>query len=337
VGVQFAVQGPAADVAAGSLLANLNFPDNTRFLVTIIGGDIGGGFTEQYLTAVTTTTSDLARKINDLMIARQGVSGTDISFTEVRVSQYGTKRQSQVCLPFETRLWNSTSQVKFNTTGTYAAGGFSGRTNQLRVCAQWRITFGANRTTTRYLAAPPIGISAIEPNNFNVQNNTSWFNAFTNFGNTLVSAQWAILGSNVGSAGTLYGVGGVVTGPAPMGLLGVVIKPTPAIPALTMGDRVIITGMKPAKGSRGPTINGGWSVFSTDTTTVVGYTTVYLQGSTGIAPAIMRTTAKSALRIPTPVPYQILSVDLKKNGIRKRGKVATQYRGRVLHRVTLDP
>ena len=336
MGVQFAVQGPGGG-DAGQLVSQLSFPANTRFIVTIIGGDIAGGFSEQYVTAVVTTTSDLARRINDLMVARQGVSGTDISFTEVRVSQLGVKRQSQVCLPVQTRLWNTVSQVKFGTNGTYVAGGFSGRTNQLRVCAQWRITFGLNRSATRYMAAPPIGISAIEPNAFNIQNNTTWFTAFTEFGNTLVSDQWAILGSNVGLAGTLYGIGGVGAGPAPTSYLGVVIKPAPAIPALTMGDRIIITGMRPSKGSRGPTINGGWSVFSTDTTTVAGYTTVWLQNSTGISPAIMRTTAKSALRIPVAIPYQILSVDLKKNGIRKRGKVATQYRGRVLHRATLDP
>lgn len=314
----------------------LPFTDGSRFLVTIIGGTIAGGFSEQYLSPAESSTASLAADIQALITARQALSTGDTYFTEIRVSQYGTVRQSQVLLPPQTRLWNSVATVQFSPTGTYSQVGYTGGQNQLRACAIWQITFGTNRTNRRYLAGPPIGISTDEPSRFNFNNNGRWFNNFVGFGNTLVG-KWSIIGSNVGAAGTLYTVGGVVTGAAPTNYLGVVIPAAAGLPALTMGQRIKITGMRPAKGSRGPTINGGWSVFSTDTTTVPGYTTVFLQNSTGISPAVMRTTAKSALRIPVPVPYTILAVDLLKNGIRKRGKVSTQYRGRRLTRPTLDP
>lgn len=309
---------------------------NPNYVITLGFGSANRGATEQYITPALGTTQAIINAIQTMVNQRMALSTQIVSLVGVRVAQYGTKRQSFLLLPGTVPWPSSNLQIKLPSRGTYSQDGNNGDPSEFRASINCKVGYGQGRVVTRYISSPPAGLISPEPVAFFRNGNPVWFNNFDLFQGNLVSTGWSVRGQLIGQATTYYPIGAIVNGPQTVPLLGLLFPTNPGpVPAVTLGIRVAVQETRAAVGSRGATLNGIWSVQSSNTTDFPGNTVVYLQNSAGNNAASLRVTGTSVLRVQQFQLYPIASYQPYRSGIHKRGNVPFSSRGRRLTRATL--
>ncbi len=309
---------------------------NPNYVITLGFGSANRGATEQYITPALGTTQAILTAVETMVGQRMALSSQIVSLVGVRVAQYATKRQSFLLLPGKVPWPNSTLEITLPARGTYAQDGSNGDPSEFRASMNCKVGYGLGRVTTRYICSPPSGVVSPEPVAFFQGANPTWFQKLRVLTGNLVSTGWSIRGQLIGQATTYYPIGQIVNGTQTTPLLGLLFPTAPGpVPSVTLGTRVAIQGTRAASGSRGATINGVWSVQSSNTTDFPGNTVVYLQNSQGNNAASLRVTSNSVLRIQAFQLFPISSWTPYRTGIHKRGNVPFASRGRRLSRATL--
>jgi hypothetical protein len=306
------------------------------YRVTIFMGWAGDGASESYLTPAAAPAT-LITQINRMLNLRSQCMFDTQYIQGVRISQYGNTRRSTLLLPLG-GPWPDAGngQIVVPAKGGYIQANYGTPPTEFRAVLQVRIGFdNPVRYATKYLSGIPSAMIQAEPATISFGGAPSFLNAMNAFYTYLQSNLWQIGGTNL-AAGSFQIVGVVQQSAAP-NLLGVQIAAATS-PSITQGQRVKIQGTRPAKGTRGATINGRWSVASVDQTGLPNFVTVYLQNSQLVVPSMVRLTgATSILQPVVPLTFPISNYNIFRAGIKKRGKPSLSPRGRRLTRYTLDP
>jgi hypothetical protein len=299
------------------------------------------GDTETYWTGSVEGPS-AGTAISTLVALRAGLMPQGSNLEGVRIAQEGALRQSWLLVPGGDYWQPAGVSLKLPSGGTFGNASLSNNPDQWRAILQARLVAtdpsGNSIVKMRYLSGIPDGVSATEPKSFNPGGNPDWTDRLTAFRVFLTQGQFFVkcLAKITGAALIPYQIIGVY--PAPTGSTDIAVGLALATyPGFAVGQRVHVYNMRPAKGTRNPTLNGTWYVSGYDTATTPGVAKVYLRGS-GIAdPTLQRFTDKSYI-LPVAYAYAgIKGLDGIRVGIHKRGKPGLSPRGRRLIRATLDP
>lgn len=289
------------------------------------------GVSESYYTPLLANTKAPDR-ISAMLAARAALMYPDCAFVGVRISVYPFVRQSSVLLPGIAQSVLLGGTVKVPSAGTYLATGSPTQESQLRQTLQVSLGYGSLQTVPRYMSGIPAFIVGTEPATLQIQNSGTWlanFNAFA----AILTAGWQIrarvpLPVISPPAPQILGVVTQTAGPS---LLGIVISAIPPL-GLQQGNRVALTHFRPACHTRGPTINGMWTIDNVNTTLQSGNVVIFLKGSAGIDPETVTWTDQSRIGL---VAYQlspITSFTPYRIGVHKRGRPSMAPRGRRLTR-----
>lgn len=309
---------------------------NPQYVVTLLLESAGNGATEQYITPALGGIPAVAAAIQTMLGQRMALSSPIVFVQGIRVAQIGSKRSSFVLFP-GTPVWPGTqTQVKIPLRGTYSQDGNFGVPTEFRASINCNVAYANGRTAKRYICSPPSGIIVAEPGRLDRQSNPVWFTQMLVFSNNLSNTGWCIRGQRVGSDTTYYTIGQVVNGTQTLPLLGLLFPAAPGpVPSVTLGQRVAVQGVRATIGPKGSSMNGIWSVASSNTTDFPGSTVVYLQHSGGNVGASFKVTSQSTMRIQVYTLYPIQAYQPVSGGIHKRGKAPLSYRGRRLYRPSL--
>lgn len=314
----------------------------TSYRVQLFWGQAATGPSEQYITPAVADAGELSAVVNNMLNNRIALLPGRVYVSGVRISPYGTKRLGQLFVEGGGKIGGlpANPSIRFNPNGGYVPeidAAFLSRPDQVRACLETQIFFGAAQPAIKYLAGVPIGAISGEPATLNTNATPNWYAGVRNFYGGLVSNRWQVESTTVPVAPVNYRIGKLQLGPQTTPLLGLVCPTGGGVPTLTVGARIQVSGIRPAKFTRQPTLNGSWAVDSIDTTTRTDAFTVYLQGSSTINPSINRTTMSSSFKIPTKQLATIVGFNPQRGAVHQRGKPGLSPRGRRLSRPTLDP
>lgn len=306
------------------------------FRTTIFFGQATDGASETYWTS-DQSARQAASNIQSLLNNRANLLNTNQYFQGARVSIEGQKRSSQLILPPGAEFFfDSGVGISCPATGTFSPLDINGQADQFRATLQQKFKFGPNRSANRYLSGIPDAISVTEPATFTRNNAIQWWSNLDKFRAFLTNGGWQIKAQVLPPATAAYGIAAVISqsvAPFLLGVTALVGDPAPNIP---IGQRIVLQGFRPAKGTRAWTLNGTWYVDSTQFVST-GYLNVWLRGSAGLVAADQRFTDKSLMRIVSYSFYPITDIGTQRVGIHKRGKPSLAPRGRRLTRGSLDP
>lgn len=282
------------------------------------------------------STSQAISYIQQMLQNRMALLPKTTSTVGVRIAAYGAKRQSVALLPPQDIFPGTNFLLRIPTYGSYANETTNVGSDQFRAALQIRCQYNNTRSVIRYLAGIPDGISNVEPATVNFANNPKWKQAYDQWWGQLVNAGFSINAKSITGNNAPATVTGVTTMAAAPSLLGIVL-PAATAPPIVQGSQVQLQHFRPAKFTRSPTINGGWTVDSTNSTLTPGSLIVYLRNSSTIDPNTVRITALSTIQLLGYQLYPIQQVAWVRVGIHKRGRPSMAPRGRRLARPTLDP
>ncbi len=293
------------------------------------------GASETWYTPDASTTSAVAM-IQTYLAARMALLPPTTTTVGIRLATYGAKRQSTVLLPPYDVFPGTKQFIQIPTAGTYQNETKGVGSDQFRAALQNRVTYNNTRTVTRYLAGIPDGIVNVEPATVNFKNNPQWKQALDRFYGVIVGYGLQIQAKAITGINAPATVTGVTSQAAAPSLLGIIL-PAATAPPFVQGSQVQLQHFRPAKFTRTPTVNGGWTVDSTNATLVPGSLIVYLRNSGTIDPTTVRITALSTIQLLAYQLYPVQDMTWVRVGIHKRGRPSMAPRGRRLSRPTLDP
>lgn len=292
------------------------------------------GVSESYYTPLLAT-SKAPDRISAMLSARAAMMYPDCQFVGVRISVYPFVRQSSVLLPGIAQSALLGDTVKVPSAGTYGPDPMLFPESQLRQTLQVALGYGSLQTVPRYLSGVPKLIVMTEPSTLNMAASGVWLERFNAFADILTGG-WQIrvrvpLPVITPPAPQILGVISQSAGPS---LLGIVIGNKPPV-TLVQGNKVALTGFRPACNTRGPTINGQWTVDNVNTTMQPNNVVVFLRNSSTIDPTTVNWTDASRIGL---VAYQLSPITSflpYRIGIHKRGRPSMAPRGRRLTRPSL--
>lgn len=278
----------------------------------------------------------LAKVLPRMLSARFQMLYPNQYMVGVRVALYGSKRQSVVLLPPYDALPQSTDVIQLPTAGGQKPGRLGLGPDQLRSVLQYRVYYGDTRTAIRYLSGIPDSISATEPATLRPNSGIPWWQAYNYWVERLTADGWQIRARAVTGPNAPASVSGVTAMAAAPSLLGIVL-PAATAPPIVQGSQVSLQHFRPAKFTRSATVNGTWTVDSTNATLAPGSLIVYLRNSGTIDPTTVRLTALSTIQLIGYSLFPVQKIGWVRVGIHKRGRPSMAPRGRRLARPTLDP
>lgn len=289
-------------------------------------------------TFYTPNVSDVtAAGILDQMLAnRKALMFANQFFVGVRLSVYGSKRQSTVLLPGAVQFPGTTRTLTIPTKGTRPYATLSTGPDQVRAVLQYRLGISTGHVSNRYLSGIPDDISATEPMTYVPGNSSDWVKAWNAWRLGLITDGWQIRARLYTGDYTPIPPIGVTVQTAAPGLLGVVLDST-AAGGFNRGLKIALTGWRPPKGERASTLNGTWIIDSVNDTLEPGETILYLRGSAGIDPTRQRFTDTTRVQLVGYDTFPIISIRPIRVCTHKRGRPSMAPRGRRLSRPSLDP
>jgi hypothetical protein len=293
------------------------------------------GASESWYTGDWSATQAL-QYIQELLAARMALVTYATETVGVRLAVYGAKRQSVVLLPPYDVFPGTNSLLQIPAKGTYTGEVKNFGSDQYRAALQNRITYDNTRTVLRYMSGIPDAVSATEPATVDFSLTPQWKQALDRYYNILSSRGWSIRAKAITGINAPASVTGVTSMAAAPSLLGIIL-PAATAPPIVQGSSVQLQHFRAAKFTRNPTINGGWTVDSINTTLVPGSLIVYLRNSGTIDPTTVRITALSTIQLVGYSLFTVQNVTWVRCGIHKRGRPSMAPRGRRLSRPTLDP
>lgn len=305
------------------------------YKVSLIWNHSVMGVSETYYTKQLNVV-DAPTYLVTMLNARAAMMFPDDYIVGVRVGVVPAIRQSTVLLPglnFAT-IFGAVALIP--TNGTATASVAQPTESQLRQTLEVKLGYGGGYTTTRYISGIPREIAFTEPATLDFAKAGTWFRAFNAFSAILSKQGWQIMARTPATTQTSTPIIGLVSQASGPSLLGIVVPGTPT-PAFAQGQRVQLTGFRPAKFTRGPTVNGMWTVSSVNATLIPNAVVVYLLGSATIDPTTVRFLTQSRISI---VQFGLVGIDSfvpYRIGVHKRGRPSLAPRGRRLSRPTLDP
>lgn len=266
----------------------------------------------------------------------------------VRVKVYGSTRQSTLLLPNGgVPIPGATNILAFPPSGANNTLDGSIDNAPVRNVLQLQVQFGAGRKTSKYMSGVPRAILGTEPYAFDAKTNPGFFATLTNY-TTWLQQNSAMLEAQDWETYKLSSVTGLVNQGAAPSLMGLVV-PTVQGGAINAGDRVQVSGFRPLKGQKGPTINGTWTVDSVVANAgPPASTTLYLKNSQGVDITTQRVVPNtrgpgldptgSRVRKIVKKLYTInAAFPMRATVTHKRGKSSLSYRGRRQSNPSLDP
>jgi len=306
---------------------------NYRF--TLVGNYKGRGMTETFWTE-SVAASVAANLINKWMTKRVAFLPSEVTIEGIRVAEEGGQRHSQFLIPGSSYWPDAGKLIPVPEEGGFGQVLGVPRWAQWRAILQFRVSYGNNQKAIRYVSGVPAEVEGTEPGGLIPKGNSSWWDKFYAWLQLLENGNYYIKALQKPADPLLWRPTGIFPPIAPATDLALGFN-SATFPGVTVGQRVHVYNFRPAKGTRNPTLNGTWYVSKVDTTSISGTTLVSLRNSKGIDPALQRFTDKTYMFPVTHVISKINLTQALRVGIRKRGKVSTLPRGRVLTRATLDP
>ena len=294
------------------------------------------GVSESWYTPNLASASSASSQVQQWLALRTAMMYSNQFTVGVRVSVVGQKRSSVLLVPPYDIFPGTTALITIPTSGSIPSDGNPGTQAQLRAALQFRLTFDSNRTKLRYLAGIPVTIEGTEPATGQVVSDPGWFKAYTAWWQWMVATGWGILANQNSVVNPGFAVQGLVLSATTPSQVGIQVSSV-LTPGIVVGQKIHLTGFRPAKGTRGPTINGYWYVSSVNTTLISGSTIYFLQNSSLVDPTQQRITGTSLITPFAQAVFPAQNITWVRVGIHKRGRPSIAPRGRRLSRPTLDP
>lgn len=293
------------------------------------------GVSETWLTR-NVSPGSLNTVINQFLQARYALMFDNQFPVGLRISTYpSVDRQSFLIIPPSGSPPFAAGVINLPQNGFNKSGQGPYQPDLLRVAAQLRVSFGTNRQANRYLAGVPDANTYTDPSTIANTGFPAWTNAlvaFIAFAEANLQIE-AIADSTVNPPGAIIGIVNAAAAPTQVGI----VVSSATAPNIRQGDRVMVQKLRPAKGTRNPTMNGQWTVDSVNTTLQPGNTVFFLRNSESITASTQRITTASTIRKYSKQAYSVTSVELVRYLTHKRGRPSIAPRGRRLSRPTLDP
>lgn len=312
---------------------------------TMFIGQANIGASEVYYTNDIASPSQACSQIQALLNIRASMLPGIVNFNGVRIAQdLGTgqapnfKRVSQVFLPGKDPFFgDQTVLLQVPDRGTFPNSSAFNLPDLFRNCLEVRQFFAGGRKATRYPTSLPASMVGTDPNTFIPNGNAQWYVLLQDYQNELASGRWQVLGVDTTSPIYEFSVGQLVLSQGAPVMVGIQLVPLGGVVNIPPGTFIHIYGYRPAKYTRGPTINGRWQVAYTDITNMPTYFTAYLLNSSKVDPTTQRATPNTIVRIVAQRYYPITGAAYQRVAWHKRGKHALAPVGRRLFRPTLDP
>jgi len=280
--------------------------------------------------------SQVTANINAYLKARMLIHSDATVALGVRVAIEGSPRGSVLVRPPGGPLPGGGGTILVPKTGGYATylekvPLFTPWRQCLQVAFQYNGVYQANR----YFSDIPKAVVGSEPQTWLPNGNVSWGRDLGALLQLMTGGQYYIKAllrddkyaalpvSKLAVSGTTPSLLGIVVA----GNLGTQFNP----PA-----RVLLQHFRPAKGTRGPTINGQYTVDSTVVSGTPPVTTIFLANSQTIDPSAVQIRPSSTISLWGKGIVALTNYRIQQVVSHKRGKPSVLPRGRVLTRATLD-
>lgn len=306
----------------------------TKF--TLVCVNAGEGDSETLWTTGGSS-SQVVANINAYLQARMGLHSTDTVPLGLRVGIEGSPRGSVLIRPPGGPLPDGTGGILIPARGGYLSyisskPIFTPWRTALQVAFRYNGVYSANR----YFTDIPKACVGSEPATWVPGGNVTWTKDLNAMLTLMTNGQYYIKSLlRDGVYGAMPVAGLAVSGATPS-LLGIVV-------AGNVGNtfnppaRVILQKFRAAKGTRGPTINGQFTVASVSITGTPPISTIFLMNSQNIDPAAVQIRPASTIALWGKGIVALTNYRIQQVVSHKRGKPSTLPRGRVLFRATLDP
>lgn len=274
--------------------------------------------------------------------ARANTMFTNDYFVGWRVSVYGDLRKSVLLRPGTAYFPGVENALNLPAYGTFPLDISLDNPTLFRNALQYRVEFGTNQRTRRYLAPIPRIIVGTDPATLLLKAPTRWtgyWKALEGFlisngvqVNALVRPPAPVPPETVGGDA----IQAIVAASAGPDIIGIQIA-SPTIGTYRVGKRCHLYGTRPAKGTRACSLNGRWVITSVNTTLTPGSAIVYLAHTEGVDPKAYQITPYSYLWGEQYGLQGVTDIISEQVVPHKRGKPAGTPRGRRLIRCRLDP
>lgn len=308
----------------------------TVYRFSPIWGQTWVGASESYITP-DCNAATAQNHFNSIQSGRMSMLPNTAYVFGWRWGVFGGNFKSVVLRPPFSRFPPTNVKIGVIANGAQPVTASSGWPPLMNVSLQVNAQFGSSlpRFARKYIAGIPTNVIGGQPATYQPMGNTAWDKLLNNFLQYQVDNFFQIVGQNQESFPAAPIAGLTVQQAAP-GLIGLQINTGSAL-NWQPGNRLAVQHLRPAKGTRNPTLNGQWTIDSVAFNNSAGQFTAYLRGSAGIDPTAQRTTAASRAFIVAQKLYPILELDGILVTGHKRGKVSGVPRGRRLSRPSLDP